>query len=103
MALVGLEQRQYGEAEGVLHARSPVAVELAAEDAQGVGGGLIAIPAESDVEQVDAERPPPVRHVQVDDVRLARARHQSERGHRQVAMRVDQHQRRGGRRRPCIR
>ena len=69
--LVGFEQRQDGEAEGVLHARSPVAVELAAEDAQGVGGGLIAIPAQAGVQQVDAERPASVRDVQVDDVGLA--------------------------------
>ena len=46
--LVGLEQRQQSEAERVLHARAPEAVELAAEDAQRVGGRLIAIPAETE-------------------------------------------------------
>ena len=56
--LVGFEQREHGKAEGVFHARSPEAVELAPEDAQGVGGGLVAIPAEADIEQVDAEGAP---------------------------------------------
>ena len=74
--LVGLEQREHGEAEGVLHAWSPEAVELPAEDAQGVGGGLVAIPAQADVEQVDAEWPAPIGHVQVHDVGLPLARHQ---------------------------
>src|SRR5207302_5329750 len=54
---VDLEQRQYREAKGIFHARTPVAVELAAEDAQGVGGSLVAIPAEADIEQIDAEWP----------------------------------------------
>jgi hypothetical protein len=34
-----------------------------------------------------------IRDVQVDDVSLALARHQPERGHGQVAVRIDQHHR----------
>src|SRR5205823_14257506 len=45
--LVGFEQRECGEAEGILHTRSPVAVELATKDAQRIGGGLVAIPAQA--------------------------------------------------------
>ena len=80
--LVRLEKCQHREAEGILHARSPVAVELPPKDAQRVGGGLIAVPAQSDVQQVDAKRPTAIGHVKVDHIRLPLPRDQAQRRHR---------------------
>ena len=86
-------KREHGEAEGVLHARAPVAIELTAKDPEGVGGGLVAIPAKPGVEQVDAERPQPIGDIQVLDVGLPLARHQPECADSQVAVRIDHHHR----------
>ena len=72
--LVCLEQGHECHAEGILHARSPEGVELAPEDAQGIADGLVAVPAEPNVEQVQAERAPMVRDIEVDNVRGALGR-----------------------------
>jgi hypothetical protein len=90
--LVGLEQRHQGKAEGVLHAGPPECVELATDNAQSVADGLIAVPAEADVEQVEAERTALIRDVQVDHVGRALRRHQAQSGLGQVAVRVNQDQ-----------
>jgi hypothetical protein len=47
-----------------------------AEEAQRVADGLVAIPAQADVQQVDAERAGAVTDIQVDDVAFAVARDQ---------------------------
>jgi hypothetical protein len=52
--LIGFKQRKRGESECVRHARAPESIELAFED-QRVGGRLIAIPAASHIELIDAE------------------------------------------------
>jgi hypothetical protein len=78
--LVGFEKRQHREAECVLHARAPEAIELATEDAQRVGGSLIPIPAHAGVQQVDAEGPAPVGDVEVDHIGLAVSGNESQRG-----------------------
>ena len=67
--LVSLEEREDGESERVLHARAPKSIELTLEDPQGVGGSLISVPAEANVEQIDAKWPPAVGDVEVHDIR----------------------------------
>src|SRR5581483_7583323 len=70
--LVRLVQREQREAEGVLHPRAPEAIELAPEDRQGVGYRLVAVAEEACVEEVQAEGARSLRHVEVDDILLAR-------------------------------
>ena len=95
--LVGLVEGEQGEAEGVLHPRAPEAVELPPEDRQGVGHRLVAVPAQADVQQVQAEGARPLGHVEEDDVPPARRRDEPQGGLGQVAVGVDQHQRRAPR------
>ena len=52
---VRLKQGHEREAKGVLHARTPEGVELTLEDAQRVTDRLIAVPAETHVEQIYTE------------------------------------------------
>ncbi|MBI4493720.1 MAG: hypothetical protein HY690_13090 [Chloroflexi bacterium] len=92
--LIGLVQGEQREAEGVLHAGSPEAVELAAEDGQGVGHRLVALAEQHRVQQVEAEGALALGHVEVHDVAVATRRDQAERGAGQVAVGIDQHERR---------
>src|SRR5260370_5701994 len=54
--------------EGILHARTPVAGELALENGQTIGDGRIPVPAEPDVKQVEAEGAFVTGNVEEDDV-----------------------------------
>jgi hypothetical protein len=73
--LVGFEQGHEREAKCVLHPRAPECIELALEDAQRVPHGLIAVPAQADVEQVHAERALEVADIQIHHLRAPLKRH----------------------------
>ena len=88
--LVGLEQSHECEPKRVFHARSPEGVELALEDAQRVADGLVAIPAQANIQQVHPERTFAVGDVQVDDVAVTLRGYKTQRCCRQVAVRIDQ-------------
>src|SRR5260370_41557742 len=88
--LIRLKQGHEREAKGVLHARTPEGVKLSLEDAQRVTDRLIAVPAETHVEQIYSEGTLAVGHVQVDDVSATFGRHKRQRRCSEIAVWVDQ-------------
>src|SRR5215471_15766490 len=88
--LICLEQRHESEPKRILHAWTPERVELALEDAQRVADSLVAVPAQSYIQKVDAERTLAVGEVEVDHVTAALLRHKAQCRRRQVAVRVHQ-------------
>jgi hypothetical protein len=92
--LIRLEQGEQCVAEGVLHPRAPELVELAPEDRQRIRDGLVAGPPQAHVEQVQAEGAAFLGYVEIDDVGTSPRRHQAEHGVGEVAVRVDDDERR---------
>src|SRR5260370_35864970 len=88
--LIRLKQGHEREGKGVLHARTPEGVELALEDAQRVTDRLIAVPAETHVEQIYSEGTLAVGDVQVDAVSATFGRHKRQRRRCEIAVWVDQ-------------
>src|SRR5262245_18731225 len=91
---VRLVERGERPPEGVLHPPAPGAVEHPLEDPQGRLDGLVPLPSEPHIEQVQAEGPLALGRVEVDDVVAPVGRDEPEDRLGQVAVRVDEQQRR---------
>ena len=88
--LIHLVEGEQGEAESVLHPRTPEAVELPPEDHQGVRDGLIPRPAQTDVEQIQAKGTGCIGDVEEDDVVATIGWDDPEGGIREISMGIDQ-------------